>query len=66
MASASPRRPGILNSNSVLGVASSEKVWLYYGVRNGSEHIMKGHLQALAERHDNLHLHVCYSTPEPR
>ena len=49
--------------NSVLERGVEREVWLYYGVRNGSEHIMKGHLQALAERHDNLHLHVCYSAP---
>ncbi|MGB5638864.1 MAG: 2Fe-2S iron-sulfur cluster-binding protein, partial [Sedimenticolaceae bacterium] len=49
--------------NSVLERGVEREIWLYYGVRNGSEHIMKGHLQALAERHDNFHLHVCYSAP---
>jgi ferredoxin-NADP reductase len=47
--------------NSVLERGVEREIWLYYGVRNGSEHIMKGHLRALADRHDNFHLHVCYS-----
>ena len=49
--------------NSVLERGVGREIWLYYGVRNGSEHVMKGHLQALADRHDNFHLHVCYSAP---
>ena len=40
------------------------EIWLYYGVRNGNEHIMKEHLQALARTHDDFHLHVCYSAPD--
>ena len=49
--------------NSVLERGVGREVWLYYGVRNGREHIKKGHLQALADGHDNFHLHVCYSAP---
>jgi len=49
--------------NSVLERGVEREIWLYYGVRNGREHIMKRHLQVLAERHDNFHLHVCYSAP---
>ena len=49
--------------NSVLERGVGREIWLYYGVRNGSEHVMKGHLQALADKHDNFHLHVCYSAP---
>jgi ferredoxin-NADP reductase len=49
--------------NSVLERSVGRGIWLYYGVRNGSEHVMKRHLRALADRHDNFHLHVCYSAP---
>jgi hypothetical protein len=49
--------------NSVLERGIGREIWLYYGVRNGSEHIMKEHLRALADRHDNFHLYVCYSAP---
>lgn len=50
--------------NAVLESGIKREVWLYYGVRNGSEHIMKEHLQALAKTHSNFHLHVCYSSPD--
>ncbi len=49
--------------NTVLEQELKTEVWLYYGIRNGDEHIMKEHLQALAKAHDNFHLHVCYSAP---
>jgi ferredoxin-NADP reductase len=49
--------------NSVLERGLERELWLFYGVRNGSEHIMKQQLQALASEHANFHLHVCYSAP---
>lgn len=49
--------------NTVLEREVNTEVWLYYGIRNGDEHIMKTHLQTLAGAHDNFHLHVCYSAP---
>ncbi len=49
--------------NTLLNSGSSREIWLFYGVRNGSEHIMKKHLQALQQAHANFHLHVCYSKP---
>lgn len=49
--------------NSVLERGVGREVWLFYGVRNGSEHVMKRHLRTLADRHDNFHLYVCYSAP---
>ncbi|MES2634529.1 MAG: 2Fe-2S iron-sulfur cluster-binding protein [Pseudomonadota bacterium] len=41
------------------------EVHLYYGVRNGSEHAFRAHLQDLARAHPTLHLTVAYSTPRP-
>jgi len=49
--------------NTVLDGGIDREIWLYYGVCNGDEHIMKEHLQTLARTHDNFHLHVCYSGP---
>ena len=49
--------------NTVLERGVNTEVWLYYGIRNGDEHIMKAHLQTLASAHDNFHLHICYSAP---
>lgn len=50
--------------NSMLHSGNPREVWLFYGVRNGDEHVMKWHFQELARRHPNFHLHVCYSRPD--
>lgn len=49
--------------HTVLESGINREIWLYYGVSNGDEHIMKEHLQTLASTHNNFHLHVCYSAP---
>ncbi|MES9830264.1 MAG: 2Fe-2S iron-sulfur cluster-binding protein [Candidatus Thiodiazotropha sp.] len=49
--------------NTLLENGSTREVWLYYGVRNGAEQIMKEHLQSLDKAHSNFHLHLCYSKP---
>ena len=50
--------------NTMLQAKSEREIWLYYGIRNGKEQIMKQHLAALASKHDNFHLHLCYSDPD--
>jgi len=49
--------------NSLLEGELNREIWLYYGVCNGDEQVMKEHLQTLASTQDNFHLHVCYSAP---
>lgn len=49
--------------NTLLEQGSKREVWLFYGVRNGDEHIMKQHLETLVDTYENFHLHVCYSAP---
>lgn len=41
------------------------EVWLFYGVRNSNEIIMKAQLEALAAAHQNFHLRMCFSAPLP-
>lgn len=41
------------------------EVWLYYGVRNSREAVMKSQLEALAAVHANFHLRLCCSDPLP-
>ena len=41
------------------------EVWLFYGVRNSHEIIMKAQLEALAAAHQNFHLRMCFSDPLP-
>jgi len=49
--------------NTLAHRSDPREVWLFYGVRNGSEPIMKEHLKTLREVHPGLHLHLCYSQP---
>ncbi len=51
--------------NTLAHWSDPREVWLFYGVRDGSEHIMKNHLDALRVGHPQLHLHVCYAQPRP-
>lgn len=52
--------------NATLQQAQRREVWLFYGIRNRADHVMKEHLETLAKNHSNLHLHVCYSRPDER
>ncbi len=49
--------------NTLLEDGCAREVWLYYGVRNGTEQIMKEHLESLDTEHANFHLYLCYSRP---
>jgi Na+-transporting NADH:ubiquinone oxidoreductase subunit NqrF len=49
--------------NSVIASGKNRDVWLFYGVRNGSEHFMKQHLQQLNAARERLYLYVVYSEP---
>jgi hypothetical protein len=49
--------------NTLVHRGDPREVWLFYGVRNGGEQIMKGHLQTLRQTYPRLHLHLCYSDP---
>ena len=51
--------------NAALHAEPTREVWLFYGVRSGAEHAMKAHLSAMAAQYPSLHLHVCYSRPDP-
>ncbi|MFQ5450212.1 MAG: 2Fe-2S iron-sulfur cluster-binding protein [Nitrospinaceae bacterium] len=39
------------------------ETWLFLGFRNGSDHIMKEHLENVVNKNKNVSLHVCYSRP---
>lgn len=41
------------------------EIWLFYGVRNGREMVMKSHLEALSAAHPNFRLWLCFSEPLP-
>jgi len=51
--------------NWCLANQPGREVWLFYGVRNDREVLMKSHLEALAFSHTNFHLRICFSAPQP-
>ena len=51
--------------NWCLAEQPGREVWLFYGVRNSREMVMKSHLEALAAKHSHFHLRVCFSNPLP-
>ena len=52
--------------NFLASAPGNREAWFFYGVRNGSEHVMKDYLKELAQQHQNLKLVVCYSDPRPQ
>ena len=49
--------------NQICESGSTREVWFFYGVTNGSEHIMREHMERLASEHENVTLQICYSRP---
>ena len=49
--------------NWCLVVQPGREVWLFYGVRNSDELVMRSQLKDLATQHPNFHLHLCMSHP---
>ncbi len=49
--------------NTLMHRNDQREIWLYYGVRNGAEVVMREHLLDLAAGHDNFHFFLCYSDP---
>lgn len=49
--------------NTLAHWADPREVWLFYGVRNRGEHIMKEHLESLRDTYPGFHLEVCYGDP---
>ena len=44
---------------------SRRTVWFYYGVRNGTEHLFRAELAAIARDHPHVRIRICYSQPGP-
>ncbi|MBK7765778.1 MAG: 2Fe-2S iron-sulfur cluster binding domain-containing protein [Sulfuritalea sp.] len=57
--------PMLSMANWCLAEQPGREVWLFYGVRNSREMIMKPALEGLAAAHPNFNLRVCFSNPLP-
>ncbi|MEP6664742.1 MAG: 2Fe-2S iron-sulfur cluster-binding protein [Verrucomicrobiota bacterium] len=50
--------------NEVVESGLQREVWMFFGVRNRSDHIMKEHLETIARAHSNVRLRIAYSKAE--
>jgi ferredoxin-NADP reductase len=57
--------PMLCMAKAIAAGGSKREAWFFFGVRSGCEHIHKEELEKLAAQHENIHLHVCYSKPDP-
>jgi hypothetical protein len=56
--------PMVSMLNAIIDSGAKTEVWFFFGARNRGDHIFKEHLEQAAARHENVHLHVCYSRPD--
>ena len=49
--------------NSIIARGSRREIWLFYGVNNAAEVIMREHLQKLARDNHHFRLRLCYGNP---
>lgn len=49
--------------NWCLAEQPEREIWLFYGVRNSRELVMRSHLQSMAAAHPNFHLRLCFDDP---
>jgi len=57
--------PMLSMAQAIAASGSKREAWFFFGVRSAKEHIHKAELEKLAAEHENIHLHVCYSRPDP-
>ena len=57
--------PMICMMNAIVRSGSQRPVWFVHGVRNGREHAMGDHGRRTAAANENVHVHICYSDPDP-
>jgi ferredoxin-NADP reductase len=53
--------PVLAMLNALVAQGSRREIWFFHGVRNGTDHIMKGYLESVARENPNVHLNVCCS-----
>ena len=57
--------PIVAMANALVEAKSSREIWLFFGARNRSDHMLKKEVEELVAKHKGIHLHNCYSRPGP-
>ena len=57
--------PMVSMANALVEAGSDREIWFFFGARNSRDHIFKDYMAALAAKHGNVRMHICYSKPLP-
>jgi ferredoxin-NADP reductase len=57
--------PMLCMANAIVASGTKREAYFFFGVRSSKEHIHKAEIEKLAAENDNIHVHICYSRPEP-
>jgi ferredoxin-NADP reductase len=57
--------PMISMAKACIKLNPRRSIWFLHGARSGAFHAFRDEINALAQTHPNLHVHVCYSQPSP-
>ena len=49
--------------NYIIDTGSKRETWFFYGLKDGTEHAMKEHLEKIDAEHENIKICVVYSRP---
>ncbi len=55
--------PMVSMANALVEAGSTREVWFFFGARNSTDHMFKDYMAALAAKHGNVRMNVCYSKP---
>ncbi|GGF68520.1 hypothetical protein GCM10007301_30240 [Azorhizobium oxalatiphilum] len=55
--------PMVSMLDHLVATGSRREIWFLHAAISGREHAMSSHVRALAARHANVHVHVCYEHP---
>ncbi len=50
--------------NTICGSGARRETWLFYGVRNRRDHMMRDYLREVAREFENVRVVICYSQPD--
>lgn len=57
--------PMVSMANALVEAGSTREIWFFFGARSGEDHMFKEYMAALAAKHPNVRMQVCYSKPHP-
>ncbi|MBI3271305.1 MAG: 2Fe-2S iron-sulfur cluster binding domain-containing protein [Planctomycetes bacterium] len=57
--------PVLAMVNAIVGKGKKLETWFFYGIKDGTEHAMKKHLEKIGLENPHIRMNICYSKPDP-